>query len=324
MVEMYAKVRSFINTFFERYFSTNKQVERIIIFAGFALVLAVGSFAGYYYFDRYYSNQQPVSERSVYEAEQAVKDNPTDLNTRLVLAETYLFFKRYDDALTQASQVFVADPTRERVWLVIGLANALNGKPADAISHLTNYVNAFMDEEMPGLDKELQEAAYYLGDSYLQLGQPGNAILPLEQTVGWNQMDADAIYKLGLAYAGVGRYEDAVNMFASAVNFVPDFSEAYQAMAEVYDAGNKPELGDYARGMLAYSQKDYSTALELLLNAKEVYPNYAPIFVGLGLTYEAKNDLKYAKASFDTANSIDPNNYTAARGIERLAALLNQ
>ncbi|HBG74232.1 MAG: hypothetical protein A2X25_03675 [Chloroflexi bacterium GWB2_49_20] len=324
MVEMYAKVRSFINTIVERFFSTDKQVERTILFAGLALVLVAGSFASYYNFDRYYSNQQPVSQRTVDAAEQAVKDDPTDLDTRLDLAETYLHFERYDDALAQASQVFIADPTRQRAWLVIGLANALNGKPAGAINYLTNYVNAFENEEMPGLDKELQEAAYFLGTSYLQLGQPGKAIFPLEQAVGWNQMDADAIYQLGLAYAGVGRYEDAVNMFASAVNFVPNFTEAYQSMAEVYDAGNKPELGDYARGMLAYSQKDYSSARELLLNAKEVYPNFAPIFVGLGLTYEAGNDLKNAKASFDTAISIDPNNYTAVRGVERLAALLNQ
>jgi len=308
----------------ERYLSSNKQIQRIILFALIALVLVVGSFAGYYYFDRFYSNQQPISERTLAEAEQAVQADPENLQTRLVLAETYLLYGRYSDALNNANQVFTKDPKIERAWLVIGVANALSGNPSSAITPLTNYVNAYKDEEMPGMDKYLQEAAYYLGDSYLQMGQPENAILPLEQVVGWSQLDADAMYKLGLAYSGVGRYEDAVNMFAEAVNFVPNFSEAYQAMAVAYDAGGKSDLGDYARGMLAYSQKDYPAAIELLIKAGGKYPGYAPIFAGLGLSYEATGDLQNAKTSFETAVSIDRDNFTAARGLERVSALMNK
>lgn len=318
------RVRSFFQTFNERYLSTSAQVTRIIIFAGIALLLAVGSFAGYYYYNRYYSNQKPVEQVSLEQAEQAVKANPTDLKTRLALAETYLLYGKYDEALAQANQVFTTDPSLEGAWLVMGVANALNGKPADAITPLTNYVNAFKDEEMPGLDKRLQEASYYLGVSYLALNQPENAILPLEQTVGWNSLDADAIYKLGLAYAGVKRYEDAVNQYAIAVSFVPDFFEAYQAMAAAYDAGGKPELGDYARGMLAYSKKDYPGAIALLLKSAKAFPSYAPIFAGLGLTYEAQGDLPKALKSYETAVKLDPNNFTAKRGVERVTILINK
>jgi tetratricopeptide (TPR) repeat protein len=318
------KISSFFNGFMERYLSSTRQIQRIILFAVIALVLVAGSFAGYYYFDRFYSNQKPVAETSIVEAEQAVQADPANLQTRLVLAETYMLHGRYADALTHANQVFSSDPMIERAWLVIGVASALSGNPANAITPLTNYVNAFKDQEMPGLDKSLQEASYYLGDSYLQLGQPENAILPLEQTVGWSQLDADAMYKLGLAYSGVGRHEEAVNMFAEAVNFVPNFAEAYQAMAVAYDAGGKTDLGDYARGMLAYSQKDYPVALELLIKAGGIYPGYAPIFAGLGLTYEAMGDLQNARTSFETAVSIDSNNFTASRGLERVTALLKK
>ena len=318
------KIKSFFKTFMERYFSTSKQVKRIIILSVIALVLVVGSFAGYYYFDRFYSNQSPVSEKTIAQAEQAVQADPTNIETRMALAETYILYQRYDDALAQASQVFASDPENKRSWLVIGVANASNGHPADAITPLTNYVNAFKDEEMAGLDKALQTASYYLGDSYLQLGQPQEAILPLEQTVGWSQMDADAMYKLGLAYSGVKRYGEAVAMFHSAINFVPAFTEAYQAMATAYDADNFPVLGDYARGMVAYSQKDYPAAIDLLLKSAEKYSDFAPIFAGLGLTYEAMGDLENAKSSYDTAVKIDPTNFTASNGAERVAILLNK
>jgi tetratricopeptide (TPR) repeat protein len=316
------RIRSFFENFSKRYLSTSGQITRIIILTIIALVLVVGSFIGYYWYDRFYTSQKPVEQLSLEKAQQAVQANPTDLKTRLVLAETYLLYGRYDDALAQANQVFTTDPKIEGAWLVMGVANSLNGKPSDAITPLTNYVNAFKDEDMPGLDKRLQEASYYLGVSYLTMGQPQDAILPLEQTVGWSQLDADAMYKLGLAYSGVKRYEDAVNQFANAVSFVPDFAEAYQAMADAYDAGGKPELGDYARGMLAFSNKDYPAAVDLLLKAAQEYPSYAPIFAGLGLTYEAQGDLQNAKTSFETAVSIDPNNFTAVRGVERVTALL--
>jgi len=318
------RIRSFFKTFSDRYLSTSGQVTRIIFFAVIALLLVVGSFAGFYWYDRFYSPQQSVEQITVAQAEQAVQADPTNLKTRLVLAETYLVYGRYEDALSHATQVFTEDPSLQGSWLVMGVASYFIGKPADAITPLTNYVDAFKDEEMPALDKRLQEASYYLGLSYLDLKQPDKAILPLEQTVGWSQLDADAMYKLGLAYAGVKRYEDAVNMYAKAISFVPNFAEAYQAMADAYDLGGKPELGDYARGMLAYSKKDYPAALKLLLKSAKAFPDYAPIFAGLGLTYEAQNDLVNAKASFETAVTLDPNNYTAKRGIERVVALLNK
>lgn len=318
------RFRSFYNSFSSKYLSTNKQVTRIIILAVIALVLAVGSFAGYYWFDRYYSGQKTVKQLTIAEAEQAVKDDPTSLTSRMKLAETYLLYQRYDDALAQASQVFETDPTMDRSWLVMGIANASNGHPADAITPLTNYVDKYKDDEMAGLNVSLNSAAYFLGDSYLQLGQPDKAIDPLEKVVGWSQTDADAMYKLGMAYNGVGRYEDAAFMFQFAISFVPNFTEAYQGMAVSYQKLNKPGLVDYANGMVAYSKKDYSDALDLLLKSAKVEPDSAPVFAGLGLTYEAMDDLINAKASYDKAFALDPNNYTAMRGVERVAVLLKK
>jgi len=318
------KIKSFINTFNTKYLSSSRQVQRIVVLAAIALVMALGSFAGYYWYTRYHSNQPDLVNSKIQQAEQALDADPTNLDKRLSLAETYMLYGHYKDALTQAEQVFAADATRDRSWLVIGVANNLLGKPSESIAPLTNFVDKFKDEKMAALDKALQEAVYYLGDSYLQLKDYDNAIKYLEMSVGWSQLDADALYKLGLAYKAAGRYEEAVNTLHLAVNFVPNFTEAYQAMAEAYDAGGRQGLGDYARGMLAYSKKDYKTALILLTKASEAYPKYAPVFSGLGLTYEAMNDLRSALVAFQTAVTNDPNDFTAVRGVERVTALINK
>jgi tetratricopeptide (TPR) repeat protein len=305
--------------------SDTRQVTRITILAGVVLVLAVISFAGYYYYDRYYSQPQAeTQEMSVAHAEQAVRDDPTSLDKRMALAEVYMLYQRYQDAITQAQQVLASEPDNQRGWLVIGVASANTGKPSDAIDPLTRFVDARKDEEMPGLDKSLQAAAYYLGDSYLQLGKPQEAIEPLTQAVNWSQTDADAMYKLGMAYAAVQDYPNAVNMFSAATTFVPDFLEAYDAMALAYDAAGKPDYGDYARGMSAYSKKDYQAAIELLSKSAQAQPGFAPTFAGLGMAYEALGNLQEAITAYQTAVQLDPNNFTASRGVERVEKLINK
>jgi tetratricopeptide (TPR) repeat protein len=174
------------------------------------------------------------------------------------------------------------------------------------------------------LNKPLQSSAYYLGDAYLQLNQPEKAIPPLEQAVEWSGTDSDAMYKLGMAYLGVKRYEEAVTMFQSATVFVPNYTEAYEGMLAAFEALNEPDYATYARGMVAYSKEDYDTALDLLLKAAQVEKDFVPVYNGLGLTYEAQGDLQNARDSYKISVALDPSDFTSASGLERVETLLNK
>src|SRR5512139_2950173 len=151
-------IRSFTKYINEKLLSTNNQIQRIIVLLGIAIVLAAVSFGGYYYYDRYYSNQPKVVAQTLAEAEQAVRDDPQNTEKRLSLAETYMAALRYEEALAQANQVYGTDPENQVAWLVIGVSNANTGKPTEAIEPLTKFFQARKDEEMPGLDKQLQTA----------------------------------------------------------------------------------------------------------------------------------------------------------------------
>ena len=177
---------------------------------------------------------------------------------------------------------------------------------------------------MPGLNKAMQSAAYYLGDSYLSLGKPDQAVHPLEQAVGWSQTDADAMYKLGVAYLGVKRFDDALSMFQAATRFVPNYTECYQGMAGAYQGLNEPDYVNYANGMVAYSKKDYQTALALLLKAVQAKPDFIPALNGLGLTYESMGDLKNAKSNYEAVVKLNANDFTATTGLQRVDALLTK
>jgi tetratricopeptide (TPR) repeat protein len=304
--------------------SDTHQLTRIVILAGVLLVVVVVSFGGYYYYDRYYNNEVSAPENIISQAQQAVEKNPQDPEARLGLAEAYMVNRRYDDALGEANQVMVAFPDNQHAWLVVGVANALKGNPKDAVEPLQKFYDANKDADMPGLNKVLQSAAYYLGDSYLQLGQPDKAVPVLEKAVEWSQTDSDAMVKLGTAYIAVQRFENAVTMFQAATRFVPNYTEAYQGMAIAYQAMNEPAFTDYANGMVAYSKKDYRNALDLLLKASKAEPEYVPALSGLGLTYEALSDLQNAKVSYEAALKLTPEDFTAKSGLQRVESQLNK
>ncbi|HUH98250.1 MAG TPA: tetratricopeptide repeat protein [Anaerolineales bacterium] len=318
------KIKSILDFLNTRVLSSTYQIRRLIVLMIVIIGLLVLSFGTYYYYDRYYDPQQSVAQTAISQAEQAVSADPQNIDKRLHLAETYIVYQHFDQAVNQAEQVEQTDPTNVEADFVLGLAYANDNKPQQAVAPFQKFINARQAEANAALDQELQSAYYYLGDSYLKLGQPQSAIAPLETTVKEVGTDSDSLYKLGMAYGGVKRYGDAINAFQAATEFVPNYTEAYQGMADAYTALNQPDLAGYGLGMVAYSKKDYRSALSLLLPVAQARPDFAPAFVGLGQVYEATNDLKDAQTSYQTALKIDPNNFAATNGLQRVNLLLGK
>jgi cytochrome c-type biogenesis protein CcmH/NrfG len=93
-------MKRFFTVLNERFFSSAYQVQRIVIWTAIVLVVALVSFGSYYYYDRYYTAQPTVKEVSLAEAEQAVRDDPQNPETRLKLAEAYMFYGRFEEAIS--------------------------------------------------------------------------------------------------------------------------------------------------------------------------------------------------------------------------------
>lgn len=318
------KVGPFIDYWNERLFSRTYQVKRLVILTAILLGVALVSFAVYYYRDRYYTSQPTTQQVDLAAAEKQVREDPQNTDKRLYLAQTYMVYRRFDDAVAQAMQVKQIAPTNMGADFVLGIAYANSGKSKEALDPLKKFIDSRQNDEMPALDSQLQAALYYLGDSYLQLGQPEQAIPPLEKTVSEVGTDADSIYKLGLAYAGVKRYDDALKAYYVATAFVPNYVEVYQAMEKVYTAQNKPTEEGYAQAMIAYSRKDYETAASLLAKVDQAEPKFAPGFTGMGLTCEAQGKLQCALDSYQVAAKLEPNDLTATQGIDRVQTAMQK
>lgn len=306
-------------------FSDANQLKRIVLFAGLALLLATISFGSYYYRDRYihFGDQSPV-EKSIQELEDAVRQHPQDVEFRLALAESYMVEGRYDDAAKQAMQVLNAYPENERARFIVGVSQATLENWDQAIGPLEAFVSIRSKLSTAGMDKSLETALYFLGKSYLETGRSDDAIQSLLQAVQINSTDADAFYLLGVAYARMDQHEMAIRNYEEVVRFVPNYLEAYQGMVESYTALEKPDYADYARGMVTFSLKDFEIARLELEKASTGLSDFAPVFIGLGLTYEELGDLQSAKANLEHALQIAPDNFTASQAFARVEAKMQK
>jgi tetratricopeptide (TPR) repeat protein len=302
----------------------NRSLIRLIWLAAAGILIVAAAFSAYYYWDRYvHRDDQSPMTKSINELEAQVRQEPNEPEPRLALAEFYLRNQRYTDAIDQAQQVLGAYPNSDRAVLVIGVSYAFLNQPQNALSPLEKFAEIHRQGEMASADQALETALYYLGDSYLKLGRPADAIRVLNEAVQINRTDSDAFYLLGKAYYQGGDPAAALKNYQNAINFVPDFSEVYAEMVTCYTALNMPDYVTYAQGMLSFSQKDYTTAKQHLEAAAGGLTDFAPEFLGLGLTYEKMGNLQAAKDSLERSLTLDPHNYVTANAVERIQATLN-
>jgi tetratricopeptide (TPR) repeat protein len=289
----------------------------LLVFAAFVVVTVV--FAGYYYWDRYVhlGDESPVEKGGAH-LEEMVRDNPDEPSARLALAQYYMDSGSYEEAINQSEQILKVFPENDGALLINGVSQVRMGQPEAAIEPLEAFVAIHEEGEMAKVDTLLEASLYFLGESYLAIGETDQAINSLNKAIAINKTDADALYLLGLAYNAGGQHQMAVDQFHSAILFVPDFTEAYQGMIESYTALGQPSYVAFARGMEAYSTKDYQTARTHLERAIGGLPSFAPAHVGLGLTLEQIGNMKEAKASLERALELHPNDFMATHALGRI------
>ncbi len=303
---------------------STRTLTRVIVGAAVLLLVAVGVFGGYYYWDRYtFAGDKSPLELDIEHLESAIREDPQNPETRVALAQYYLGKGLYKDALAQAGQVLNAFPDNDGALLVAGIAHVRLNDMEPAIKNLEQFVAARKDQPMANVDTTLEAAYYFLGESYLNQNRPEEAIPNLEGALTITPTDADALYKLGMAYQTTGRAEAALEKYHKAVRLVPDFVEAYTGMIASYSSLNQPSYVAYARGMQAFSLQDFNTAQTHLEAATEALPDFAPAFLGLGLTYE-KIDMQYeALQTLERAIELNPNDFAAQQAYARIQAVID-
>jgi tetratricopeptide (TPR) repeat protein len=190
--------------------------------------------------------------------------------------------------------------------------------------------------EQPAMEPSL----YLKGLSLLETGQNAEAVELLRQAVEHNPNDAAAYGKLGVAYATLGQYKEAVVVLKIAIRIKPEIVDAqdYYHLSRSYTALEKfplaleaikvalyikraeqvnaergyasgaPSMADlhYSAGLAYYNLQRYRDATEELKQVIALNPKHAPGHFGLALTYLATGDRKAAEKQQEVLESLDP------------------
>jgi protein O-GlcNAc transferase len=308
----------------ERRPPSTQAIRRAIWITLFALVFLLLVFGGYYVWDRYVhlGDKSPL-ELDIERMESAIRQDSQNPDARVVLAEYYLNRGMYEKALGQTDQVLSLYPENEGALLISGIAHVRLNQPAAVLDPLEKFVALRQDRSTASIDTALETAYYFLGESYVKLGRPADAIRVLEAALTISSTDADALYQVGLAYQAMGQPQAALERYHKAVRLVPDFAEVYRGMIESYAALNQPDYGVYARGMEAFSLQDFESALTQLEQASRALQDFGPAFLGLGLTYEKTGQLEAALVAIQRALELNPHDFAAQQALGRIQAILN-
>jgi tetratricopeptide (TPR) repeat protein len=291
-------------------------LNRLIVWAGALLVITVVGFAVYYAVDRSGSGVSGIGERELAAAEQAVRDDPTNITNRLVLADVYFGRQRYNDAATQYRAALAINGNSTLAHVGLGRALIETGDPAAASKNFQAVVDLSQDEDISG--QLVESSYYYLGTIALDQGDPAKAAEHLKKATELERTDSDAWFLLGTAYLEAGKLEEAIDSLGQAILFVPNFTEAYETLATAFDQQGAAGGALYARGMADYSNGDMDAAAEKLELAIKAAPKLPQAHAGLGLVRESQGQKDAAIVAYQQALQLNPDDFLAKGGLARL------
>jgi TonB family protein len=188
--------------------------------------------------------------------------------------------------------------------------------------------------------KEPATSFYTKGLTFLASGRYADAAETLKEATRRDPNDAAAYAKLGLAYAALRNYQEAIVVLKMAIRIKPELvdAEAYYQLGNAYLSLGKnsqaletykqamyikraekadPELGNatkapsfpdlhYSTGLAYYNLGRFSGAIEELKQAIALNPDMAQAYYGLGLSQIASGDRKSAEKQEKILESLNP------------------
>ena len=290
-------------------------IRRVVLVAVVAAVLAAAFFTASSLIGP--GSAPSTLQQDIKKMEAAALESPNDGGLRLALAALYERAGQTEQALGQFQEVLVLDAENEDALLGAALAHRKLGQSDQAVQALVTIIAQNKDNPYAEVNRRLEAAHYYLGQIYREQGKLDEAINELRTAIGLNRADADALYELGLAFLAKGENADAASAFEVALAYVPDFTEAYQALAQAARANGDETKAKYAEAMMLVfggKAKDGASQLEKIAPDS----NDSRVWWGLGHAQEQAGRPEEARQAYQKAVEINPGERLAADALARL------
>ncbi|HEY8134420.1 MAG TPA: tetratricopeptide repeat protein [Candidatus Limnocylindrales bacterium] len=297
---------------------TDKTLNRLIGVLIAIIAIGLPAIGVIYYLDRHVDAGPSITGRAVITAEEAVRQYPNQLETRVVLAQAYAADDRPADAIAQYTIILGAEPVNTTALLGRGDLYRKTGQLGAAASDYQALIDVARDTEMANIDRALQSAYYGLGLIAMTQGRPDDAATQLANSLRIDRTDADALDLMGQALIAIGDYETAVEALRDAVAFVPTgWVDPYTHLAQAYEGLADQGGVAYANGMVALNDgrlDDADAALQPLVGGS----HSRDALIGLGLTAEQRGDAAAAADFYRRVLAVVPDDFAALSGLSRV------
>ena len=142
-----------------------------------------------------------------------------------------------------------------------------------------------------------------LGNAYKDLGKIDEAIIKYETAIKFKPDYAVAYYSLGNAYELARDHLNAIKNFGEAIKYKPDYVEAYCNW-----------------GTVLFKKNLIHDAVDKFTKAINIDEKHAPAHLGLGNCYWQLRELDLALNCYDAALKLQPNNSDAYSNIANVEA----
>lgn len=263
----------------------------------------------------YYNDRQDL-DKAMHVVEMAIEQHPFSASFLIKKAHVLFDKKAYDEALVVLDQAAVLDSGEIQLHLLRCDIFVWQGKFAEAVETI-ELAKTFADEdEMPDLFLELADI-YEEWEKYDDLFNALTQTLKLSPTneealsrlwfcveftekyaasVAFHKRFIDehpyahlAWFNLAHAYAGMKKYDEAIEAFSFVVAIDEEYEYAYKDMAEIY-----------------FKLEDYEKAAENFIQASLLSKPYKELYYSIGECYEMMGNFNRSRNYYRKAGNLDP------------------
>ena len=203
--------------------------------------------------------------------EQAVAKDPNFALGYLGLANTSGTTKEFIDAISRAAAVATGVSEGEK-HMVLGLEAAMKGQPAEVLSHYTELVRLFPNDE---------RAHTLLGNLHFGRQEYDAAVKEYVRATAINPAFSQPYNQLGYAYRALDKLHDAEAAFKKYVQLIPDDPNPHDSYAELL-----MKIGRFKESVAAYEK------------ALSLDPRFVASYVGIGNNHLCEGRTDEARTAF--------------------------
>ncbi len=258
--------------------------------------------------------------RKIFDAEKAflkaIQFDPTDDKPRFALADYYVEYRKYFQAVEQYGKILEKN---------INQPVALE-KMTDLSFQLRRWNDVLLyGTKMQQNNIRSEKLSFMFGKVYYEQENYGMAQKNLQEVIAINPKHTEAVTLLGKVFVDLGNYPQAINVYSKSITLDPNNfeliyeyglllyamdreKEAVKYFEEAAAKGMKPDLGYKENLGMAYLSFDIKKGVDILNEVLKMKPGNAQILTQIGQAYYKAEKYNEAYASYYKIYELDPSN----------------